>query len=441
MTAVASFYYQLDAAGNRINLADNVNGTSRTFSWNYDNLYRLTNETVSGASPTGNLGYGYDDVGNRTIRSGSLGSLSTQNFTYSSNDWLSTDIYDSNGNTRTNASNQPYLYDYANRLTNFNNGQVIIFYNADGNRVKKVAGGVTTLYLVATVNPSGYPQVVEELTVSGGVTNLSRTYTWGLSLINQRIPGTTTNFYGFDGHGSTRFLTSPNGAVTDTYTYDAYGNLINSTGSTPNSYLYCCYQYDADLELYYNIARYWKTDTGRFWTLDSFEGNNEDPLSLHKYLYCHDNPVNLHDPSGHDGDLMSLEMSAEIGAGLDAEEDVATTAASKAARKGLFQVYLGIHISMPPHAAVFVNNIITDIGTLYDAYPINPVPTDFGTYSGHIRQQAVSLANFERPTYFPINFKVCKFNELQYIGWRTTMQVLDSIDDDESTWTQIPFSL
>ena len=32
--------------------------------------------------------------------------------------------------------------------------------------------------------------------------------------------------------------------------------------------------------------------------MDPFAGNNQDPQSLHKYLYCHNNPVNGIDPSG-----------------------------------------------------------------------------------------------------------------------------------------------
>jgi hypothetical protein len=45
-------------------------------------------------------------------------------------------------------------------------------------------------------------------------------------------------------------------------------------------------------------ARMYQANTGRFVTMDTFEGNQQDPLSLHKYLYCHDNPVNGTDPSG-----------------------------------------------------------------------------------------------------------------------------------------------
>jgi len=38
----------------------------------------------------------------------------------------------------------------------------------------------------------------------------------------------------------------------------------------------------------------------QFITMDTDEGDNEDPLSLHKYIYASCNPVNRTDPSGHD---------------------------------------------------------------------------------------------------------------------------------------------
>ena len=55
---------------------------------------------------------------------------------------------------------------------------------------------------------------------------------------------------------------------------------------------------------------------GRFWTMDSYEGNSSDPLSLHKYLYCHADPVNGTDPSGHD--LTSTLTTMSIGFGIGA---------------------------------------------------------------------------------------------------------------------------
>jgi RHS repeat-associated protein len=175
----------------------------------------------------------------------------------------------------------------------------MIVYDGDGNRVSETAGSVTTNYLVDTVNPTGYAQVVDELQGSA----VSRTYSYGLERISETQTlnsNLTTSFYGYDGHGSVRQLTNPAGAITDSYDYDAFGNLINSTGSTPNVYLFAGEAYDPALGLYYNRARYYNQQTGRFWSMDTVEGNSRDPLSLHRYLYAAGNPVDMVDPSGHD---------------------------------------------------------------------------------------------------------------------------------------------
>jgi len=189
--------------------------------------------------------------------------------------------------------------DFENHL--ITHGGVTIVYDGDGNRVSETVAGVTTKYLVDTVNPTGYAQVLDELQ-SGTVT---RTYAYGLERIseNQVISSAwTPSFYGYDGHGSVRQLTNAAGAVTDGYDYDAFGNLINSTGSTPNNYLFAGEQYDPALTLYYNRARYLNTATGRFISMDTVDGQDRDPLSLHKYLYSEGNPVDNLDPTGNEID-------------------------------------------------------------------------------------------------------------------------------------------
>jgi RHS repeat-associated protein len=317
-TPLGSFYYQFGLTGIRTNLSETVNSASRNYAWAYDSIYRLTNETISTTAPTGTISYAYDAVGNRTNRNSGISGITNQTPTFNSNDWISTDGYDSNGNTTTNSSNQVYKYDYADRLTNFNGGAVTIVYDADGNRIQKLAGTTNMLYLVSAVNPTGYPQVVEEFTVSGS-TNLTKVYTYGLSLISQRAPGTSTNFFGLDGHGSTRFLTDAGGNAANVFAYDAYGNLIASNATSQTAYLYCGEQLDSNLAVYCLRARLMSASTGRFLTMDTFQGDNGEPLSLHKYLYCHGNPVNHVDPSGHDlGDLMVTMqtigyMAANIG--------------------------------------------------------------------------------------------------------------------------------
>jgi RHS repeat-associated protein len=168
---------------------------------------------------------------------------------------------------------------------------------AFGSRVAKSANGTTTQYLVDDLSPTGYPQVVEELT-NGAVT---RTYTYGLERISQlqTIQGAlTASFYQYDGRGTVRMLTNAAGAVTDAYEYDAFGNLIAQTGSTPNAYLYRGERYDSDLGLYYLRARWYNPVTGRFMSRDPYEGSIYDPASLHRYNYARANPVNYIDPSG-----------------------------------------------------------------------------------------------------------------------------------------------
>ena len=191
-----------------------------------------------------------------------------------------------------------FAYDSENRLTTMNGGAVSLVYDGDGNRVAKTTGGVTTQYLVDDLNPTGYAQVIEEV-VGGAV---QRTYTYGLQRIDeeQTISGAwTPSFYGYDGGASVRQLTNAAGAVTDSYNYDAFGNLLNPAGATtPNNYRYRGEQYDPDLGLYYLRARYYNPLTGRFLSRDPEDGKPIDPKTLHKYLYAGGDPVNATDPSG-----------------------------------------------------------------------------------------------------------------------------------------------
>ena len=170
-------------------------------------------------------------------------------------------------------------------------------YNGLGQLVSKFSSGITTQYLVDDLSPTGYPQVVAEL--ANG--QPERTYTYGLERISelQAVNGTpTASFYQYDGRGTVRMLTSPSGAVTDTYAYDAFGNLIASSGTTPNPYLYRGERYDSDLGLYYLRARWYNPVTGRFMTRDPYQGSIYDPASLHRYNYARANPANFIAPSG-----------------------------------------------------------------------------------------------------------------------------------------------
>ena len=297
---LASFAYNLAPAGNRTNLIETVNGVNRTNAWAYDPLYRLTNETIT-ASIGGAISYKYDGVGNRTNRASTVSGITNQTFVFNSNDQPTNDVFDSNGNTRTNNGNA-FFYDAENRLTNaiVNGTNIVIVYDGDGNRVKKIVGTTTNTFLVDDRNPSGYAQVLEEKVGA----SLTRTYAYGLDLISQRDASTgIKNYYGYDGNGNTRFLTTTNGTISDTYAYDAFGDVITSTGTTANFYRYSGEQYDPNLGFVYLRARYMNPNSGRFLSRDSFAGSIFDPLSLHKYTYAGNDPINHSDPRGQDFEL------------------------------------------------------------------------------------------------------------------------------------------
>jgi RHS repeat-associated protein len=294
-TTVASYDYVLGPAGNRTSVNE-LGGRSVTYT--YDALFRLTKETISGdPQVNGQVSYTYDAVGNRLTRDSTVAGVVSSSTTYNANDRAQSDTYDPNGNTLTSANGATYAYDFENRIVSTNSGAQYR-YDGDGQLAAKTVAGVTTEYLVDANNPTRHAQVVEEI-VSGNVT---RQYTYGHDLISQRqnVNGQwQTSFYGYDGHGSVRYLTGTGGNVTDTYTLDAFGNLIATTGTTPNDFLYVGERYDANLGFYYLRARYMNPQSGRFQTMDSFEGVIQDPLSLHKYLYANADPVNKLDPTGH----------------------------------------------------------------------------------------------------------------------------------------------
>jgi len=214
-----------------------------------------------------------------------------------------------------------YTYNLQNRLskiiTDDQSGTVDVVeytYNDNGIRVKAYSynmpqgGGAksneeTTTYLIDPYNHTGYAQVLEETT--GGV---RKTYTIGDDVVTQYEAGTGAEQLLYDGHGSTRQLVTGSvgsTAIVDDFSYDGYGVLLQDSSATPGytpeqntSLLYAGEMFDFDSQHYYNRARWYNPYNGRFNRTDPYAGNMQDPQSLHKYLYCHANPINGIDPTG-----------------------------------------------------------------------------------------------------------------------------------------------
>ena len=291
----ASWGYTFNDRGQRLTATD---VTGRSAAYGYDDATRLTSETITndpqGAAGNGALNYALDAVGNRLSRTSTLAALGAQTFTYDANDQLTSDGYDANGNT-TSADGNTYTYDFENRLVSKTGagGAVTIVYDGDGNRVAKTAGGVTIQYLVDDLNPTGYLQVLEE--VSGGA--VQTRYTYGTAIVSQTLGVSSTpvtSYYGYDAHGNVTFLTDASGAVTDAYDYDAWGNIVAQTGTTLNTRLYAGEELDPDLGLINLRARQYVPGKGRFLTIDPLA--NSGPGG--RYQYASGDPIDLVDPTG-----------------------------------------------------------------------------------------------------------------------------------------------
>ncbi len=170
----------------------------------------------------------------------------------------------------------------------------------------------TITYLVDSHNPTGYAQIFEEY---DGTTRTY--YCIGDDVLTQKKGAADTQYLLYDGLGSTRQLVNDDESVADTYSYDAYGNMLggNPTAAAPAAadLLYAGEHFDIHSQHYYNRARWYDTLTGRFNRTDPFAGNLQDPQSLHKYLYCHANPLNNIDPTGRFSMTEMVNVSAIIG--------------------------------------------------------------------------------------------------------------------------------
>ncbi|MBB6520016.1 putative Ig domain-containing protein [Pseudoteredinibacter isoporae] len=288
--------YTLDATGRRVRIEE---PSGRTRSYSYDSLYRLVDETIlDSANGDYRSEFQYDKVGNR-IQSVINGV--TTAYQYDSNDRLlkqggTVYTYDDNGSTLTETLDgnvTRYEYNAKNELVKLTKAGTITTYqyDIDGIRSAKTENGVTTEFLVD--KNRDYAQVLAEV-VNGSV--ITR-YTYGDDLLS-KTQGNQTHYYHYDGLGSTIALSDGSGAVTDTYGYNAFGEVLFRTGSTENRYTFTGEQYDPTLGQFYLRARYYDQESGRFTQMDTWMGYSQDPITLHKYLYAHADPVNMTDPTG-----------------------------------------------------------------------------------------------------------------------------------------------
>jgi RHS repeat-associated protein len=131
---------------------------------------------------------------------------------------------------------------------------------------------------------------------------LKKTYIYANSQIlaqHDGAPGTSNKyFYLHDRLGSVREIISQSGSVVNYYTYDPFGVTRESGGSLTNYFMFTGQYYDSQIDWYYLRERMYDPVLMRLTGRDSFSGDFTEPLTLHKYLYCGNEPINSIDPTG-----------------------------------------------------------------------------------------------------------------------------------------------
>ncbi len=107
-------------------------------------------------------------------------------------------------------------------------------------------------------------------------------------------------YYLHDRLGSVRLLIDDSGEVVNSYTYNPWGMAFASecNEAVYNPYQFAGYFWDDETKQYYCNARYYDPVLMRFTGRDLVNGKYEESLSLHRYLYCINDPINKIDPLG-----------------------------------------------------------------------------------------------------------------------------------------------
>ena len=98
--------------------------------------------------------------------------------------------------------------------------------------------------------------------------------------------------------GSVRQIINTSANVVKYYTYEPFGEVLEEDGTLTNDMMFTGQYFDTEIDQYYLRARQYDLHISRFTARDPIFGRYKEPLTLHKYLYCLNEPVNCIDPGG-----------------------------------------------------------------------------------------------------------------------------------------------
>ena len=323
----STLVYTYDAAGNITSVTDGENITR----YSYDNMGQLIREDNPYSQKT--CVYAYDSCGNILSRT-EYGYTDDENpaggtaavYEYNNAAW-GDQLTSWNGESITyDAIGNPLLYrgrsltwTQGRRLAGVSSEGLAAYYTYDesGTRTGKTVNGVSTQYYIngsqILAQKSGEDILYFLYDETGSAVGFK--YNNNLYLYRKNLQGDIL-----------AVLNGQTGATEASYTYDAWGRVISSTGSLAeiNPFRYRGYYYDSETGFYYVSSRYYDPEIGRWINADT-----TDVLSLPYYhlgqynlfSYCNNNPVNDRDDDGQLSWLAKIAIGAAaiaIGVGVTA---------------------------------------------------------------------------------------------------------------------------
>ena len=279
----------------------------------YNDRSEVTSATIAAEEPYfTSIFYGYDDIGNLTMSTSNSGSSSfTANglnqYTSICSDFASLcePTYDIDGNMLSNGD-ITFAYDSKSRLVAAagQNGEYIVSNRYDhlDRRVQKVTPAATHTFFY-----DGWMLIKEIVASTNGTTDVVE-YHWGKDL-----SGTIGGAGGvggllylkrngaiyvpwYDAYGNVMGYWDAQGNVVAEYTYDAFGNLISSSGPMADVFAirYSTKYFDVETGFYYYGYRFYSPELMRWITRDPI--GEEGGVNL--YAFCENGSTFLIDATG-----------------------------------------------------------------------------------------------------------------------------------------------
>lgn len=193
--------------------------------------------------------------------------------------------------------------------------------------------------------------------------------------------------------------------------------------------------FSSDAALYRRPLFYDPT-TGRFNKLDSFAGVKRDPLSLHKYLYCHGDGVDYSDPSG----WMEFSLPGVFGA----QTSVANPTVPVNVTGGTPAEQASI-VSLMNAAATVVKTARNDIDRLYQSLLDGPSKGGvqdlykcWYTLEDPYLRKLMLYINDYFSTPSPVTIQA-GYHYATFLGWDDLWTVVDTVDKIASAFL-VPFT-